>query len=46
MGYLVGFQGSEAIDDRPVGAQEEAARAARRVADAIAGLGLHHVNDR
>ena len=45
MGDLVGLQWCEPVDDRPVGAQEEAARATGRVADAIAGLRKRHVDD-
>ena len=45
MGHLFGLQGCEALDDRPVGAQEEAAGAAGRVADAMVRSGEHHVDD-
>ena len=45
MGHLVGLQGREALDDRPVGLQEEAAGAAGRVADAMVRSGEHHVDD-
>ena len=43
---LVGLQRREPVNDRPVGPQEEAAGAAGRVADAVAGLGPHHIHDR
>ena len=46
VGCLVGLQGREPVDDGSVRAQEEAAGAAGRIADAVAGLGHHHVDDR
>ena len=45
MGHLVGLQGREALDYRAVRAQEEAAGAAGRVADAMVRSGQHHVDD-
>ena len=35
MGYLIGLQGLEAVDNRAVGAQEETTGTARRIAYAI-----------
>ena len=45
MGGLVGIEGRAALDYRPVGAQEEPAGAAGRVADTVLGAGGHHIDD-
>ena len=45
MGGLVGVEGGVTLDYRPVGAQEEPAGAAGRVAYLIGRTGLHHIDD-
>ena len=42
---LVRLEVREPLEDRLVGTEEEAAGAARRVADAVVGAGPHHVDD-
>ena len=41
----MGLQVREALKDRGVGTEEEAAGAARRVADSVIRAGPHHVDD-